>query len=493
MEGVPLFNQEDNSEDTGSEFGADGKSKKKSKKKSTPEWFQRIVNTGEEQPEEESRTGRLLDLIKSPFSKLFGIEKDELPEDEAKTGEDNPLGSEFRLPFMVGSYRAVESVDPDQSELANDPADNEPELPQGLIIDQDTAEEIASWDEAPLNREDDRFETNPGPDEVEAGGQEVIDTPDPEELSVDRLRAEVEAHAIASSQTPAERTPYTTSYDSATRGEAVATTKGRGVIIEKRGGAGAAAVGFVAADLLSRSRDRKIRKEAKQLKKKVATLENKQKDDNFKAREAEVKNKERIRDLAVKREIDLRRQNEKIKSVNEVQSFRSDVLQPERVEIPRPAVERSEPVVERAPDTDHNRPEYKVVATERQSDDALRAQELLVRQNQELLTTIEKAKEVSYAGETYYDRQHEVMDEPTQYDMASGGSITSRSAQPTAATGSQTAMGQAQSQSAPTAYEPLPQKAGLSDEYKQAMVQGATTGIILLVGFLIVLILWSLL
>ena len=492
MEGVPLFNQEDNSEDTGSEFGADGKPKKKSKKKSAPEWFQRIVNTGEEQPEEESRTGRLLDLIKSPFSKLFGIEKDELPEGEAGADDEDSSDSEFRFPLMDGSYTALDSVEPEQPELAHDPADNEPELPQGLIIDEDTAEEFASW-EAPLNREDDRFETNPGSDEVEATGQEVIDTSVPEELSVDQLRAEVEAHALASSETPTERTPYTNSYDSATRGEAVATTKEREVIIENRGGAGAAAVGFVAADLLSRSRDRKIRKEADQLKKKVATLENKQKDDNFKAREAEVKNKERIRDLAVKREIDVRRQNEKIKSVNEVQSSRPDVLQPQRVEIPWPAVESSEPIIERAPDSDHNRPEYKVLATERQSDDALRAQELLARQNQELLATIEKAKQVSYAGETYYDRQHEVMDEPTQYDMASGGSITGRSSQPTAAIGSQMATGQAQSQSVPTAYEPLPQKTGLSDEYKQAMVQGATTGIILLVGFLIVLILWSLL
>lgn len=493
MEGVPLFNQEDNSEDTGSEFGADGKPKKKSKKKSAPEWFQRIVNTGEEQPEEESRTGRLLDLIKSPFSKLFGVEKDELQEDVI-ADNDGVVAEEpeYGLSSVPGLYSQAESVEPDKPEAVDDPVDGEPELPQGLIIDEETAEEFAMTE---IPAESERVEQvareSDSGDEVAAVGSGIHDSG---ELSVDQLRAEVEANAMASHEIPTER-PYEVGLvdTGGLRTETAPQIKEREVIIEKRGGAGAAAVGFVAADLLSRSRDRKIRKEAKQLKKKVATLENKQKDDNFRAREVEAQNKERLRDLAEKREHDVRRQNEKNKSVAETQSPPPVAVQPERVVASRSTVERSDPVVERMSDYDQYQARQDAVSIEREPDDRRKAQEqLFARQKQELLATIEQAKVVPYAGETYYDRQHEVMDEPTQYDMASGGSITGKITQTRVTTRSQPDAPQTQQQPVP-AYESLPQKSGLSDEYKQAIVQGAATGIILLVGFLVGLVIWSLL
>jgi hypothetical protein len=493
MEGVPLFNHEDNSEDSGNEFGVDDKSKKKSKKKTTPEWFRRIVNTGEQQPDDESKTGRLLGMIKSPFSRLFGIEKDELPEEDSGQDDKNAQDAEYRLPFIGGAFSAVEAVEPDQPELAVDPADTEPDNPHGLIIDEETAEEFATWEVstepagvAEMPEESPRLEDE----------QEVVESRDPEELSVDRLRAEVEAHALASSETPTERSPETSTFDSATRGEAVTTTKEREIIIEKRGGAGAAAVGFVAADLLSRSRDRKIRKEAKQLKKKVTTLEKKQKTDHQRAQEIEAQNKERTRDLAAKREFDKQQHSEALQAVAPGQDKQPIITKTEQVAIaPKPRTESSPPLAtEQKPNRTQLESEQRSPVAERQAADTYSTtREALARQNQELLATIEQAKEVSYAGETYYDRQHEVMDEPTLYDMNSGTSVTAQSQQATTVNSvQQPATSQSYRQPAQP-YETLPQKAGLTEEYKQAMIQGATTGIILLVGFLIVLILWSLL
>jgi hypothetical protein len=484
MEGIPLFNQEDNSEDTENDFGADGKPKKKSKKKSGPEWFQKFTAGSEVQPEEESKTNRFLDAIKSPFSRLFGIEKDEVAEDEEKAPEGTREEPEYRLPFMPGAYSTVESVEPEQPETAQDPADAEPELPHGLIIDQETAEDFATW------------ETPTTTDVTIAGGaeQDIADnephqpeTAVPEELSVDRLRAEVEEHAMASHEVPTERHPDIASYDNLARGESVPATKERELVVEKRGGAGAAAVGFVAADLLSRSRDKKIRKEAKQLKKKVTSLEKKQETDYFETQRLQVQNKERLRDLATKREQDLKIQAKKFESVKTPEARPAVEAKAEKPQATVERVVHREQSVERVA-----KPE--VVTLERQELDSDSTHEALVRQNQELLATIEQAKEVSYAGESYYDRQHEVMDEPTKYDMASGASVPSHDSSGQKSTLPAPSSKQIQqSDQYPRPYDPLPQKKGLSDEYKQAMLQGATTGIILLVGFLVVLILWSLL
>jgi hypothetical protein len=377
----------------------------------------------------------------------------------------------------------VESVEPEQPETAHDPADTEPELPHGLIIDEETAEDFATW-EAPIATE---AMADSVQEDIADNEPRQTETAAPEGLSVDRLRAEVEEHAMASHEVPTERHPDITSYDSPIRGESVPATKERELVVEKRGGAGAAAVGFVAADLLSRSRDKKIRKEAKQLKKKVTSLEKKQETDYFEAQRIQAQNKEQLRDLAAKREHDLKIQAQKFESVKVPEPRLPVEAKTEKAQVTVERVVHREQSIERVP-----KPE--VLTSERQKPDSDSTYEALVRQNQELLATIEQAKEVSYAGETYYDRQHEVMDEPTKYDMASGASVSSHDSSGQQSTLPVTNSNQTQhSGQQPGLYDPLPQKTGLSDEYKQAMLQGATTGIILLVGFLIVLILWSLL
>lgn len=474
MEGAPIFNYEDNSDSDDSEQLDARDKKSKKRKKGTPEWLQRLLKTDSEKlAEEDTKANRFLEAIKSPFGRMFGVEKEELTEEETEDQEQKPAETEFRLPFMPAAFSGPEAVmsDTDSKEEDSDPS---PELPQGLLINEDTAEEIASWaPEVPAELEF-RTEDEPVPVPMEEEGiPEVATESLPEESVVDRLRAEVESHAMMSTDIHPDRNSYDAGYTDS-RGE-TSPVKEREIVVEKRGGAGAAAVGFVAAELLSRSRDKKIRREAKQLKKKVTGLEQDQKVSHLEARKTEARNQEQLQELKQKREI--------APSVSEKPRQISRVEKASTERVYSPSTERvvGQPRAE----------VFERVHLPRQLDaEQSEAQryERIQEERQEILTKIQEAAEQPYAGEVYYERKHEVKDEPTTREKLQGAvGSSSTIVNNNAPKVDDTAYGA-------SSYANLPQpKPEITDEYKQAIVQGATTGIILLVGFVIVLILWSLL
>jgi len=253
--------------------------------------------------------------------------------------------------------------------------------------------------------------------------------------------------------------------------------KERETIIEKRGGAGAALLGAVVANRLSKSRDRKIQAEAKELEKKVEGLQKAEERDAYNIERLRAKSQEQADQLRAKRTTSAEQpQNRPEIPIVDEQNVIYTSKQPETHNA-RP-YNHPEQSVDSIPKPNIRREtEHKDVAERKTTPEI----------DHVVLQQVEQAAEHNIALERYFERRHEVKDVPTNSTGQTGvslGLINQHQLQQTSI-GSEKRIAQIEQKQR--------EAARTQQAYKQAATQGVVAGIIVLVSLGIIVFVWSLL
>ncbi len=235
---------------------------------------------------------------------------------------------------------------------------------------------------------------------------------------------------------------------------------------------GAALLGFVAAETLSRHRDAKIRKEAASLKDHVEKQDKYHTTTEFSLEERVAHNKEQLEKLRHKRS-----------EVEPQIPPRTTERESLRTSVPNPELARSkvnEVIIERrVPDVQVERSVPGKMSETPEANQYSSGERLILDQ-------VENAAEHDIAIEAYYERMHEAKDVPTG-TTGSGGGMGGSSYQ------------KSEKNSSIGAVSINPKKSSTHDNTKNdelyllAAKRGAITGVMLLLGFLVVALIWSLL
>jgi len=249
--------------------------------------------------------------------------------------------------------------------------------------------------------------------------------------------------------------------------------------IEQNGGGGAALLGFVAAETLSRHRDKKIRKEARQLREQVKKIDSKHQNEELNISTAVAQNREQIAYLRQRRE--MAEQKPLVRSTPEVTktnvSYEADRRVAEKViEKHNVYTRESRPVYEQ-------RDSREVVQTSKETVEKSRSpsENLILEQ-------VEKAAEHDVALEAYYERMHEAKDVPTNSGTA-GGSAGGYVQQDQHSGHND----RAQDQAIRKLQEEHRAVKESRDLYQNAAKRGVWAGIAVLIAFMLIALLWSLL
>lgn len=429
------------------------KEEKKTKKKSRFEQFlERIIPKNKQENSEsveadsqEAKTG-FFESSRNLLGKIFGIDKEEVSEPHSTNEE-----GEFEEPrsFRLGGLFAETSLDTDNS------ADEAPETLPETPYDTPEAEQTDYIDEEPSTAET-------APEEPQIADNEPYDYPE-----TNNIQQEIEELHRQAEQTDSDvRFSDAEAYEPIDRSRETGVGErkeeaGEKTIIERRGGAGAALVGFVAAETLSRSRDKKIRKEAEELKKKVDKNKDEQEFKDTTLETLQRRQQEQIEALQNKRKKAPAEQEHTVRQSRtpEVRHAKPDRKQeakgPEVAEQQKARIEKQQ----RSPET----PSL--------SDERLHFQE------------VEQAAENDIPIESFYERRHEIKDvasTPVKNFATAYKQNAYHDAEETIATDySEGGFGSSKD---------------LNKElYKDAIKQGATAGIVIVVAVIAVVLLWSLL
>jgi len=255
--------------------------------------------------------------------------------------------------------------------------------------------------------------------------------------------------------------------------------KERETVIERSGGGGAALLGFVAAETLSRSRDKKIRQEAAELREQIEKLEEKQVYTNSYLDETRNKNREQFNELR-KRGKEAPSTNRKIETTNVTANAKKPLQ--------RPFV--APETIKTREDTLEKDKELKNTTTERSNTSEKFSVFETYKEKKLVLEQIEKAAEQDIALESFYEKMHEVKDVPTTnaHGQSSGGA-----SRPNTYSFGQVSGGQAHGSYQDNLGRPHTKKT-VHDEslYKNAAKQGAVAGVALVIIFALLALVWSL-
>lgn len=249
-----------------------GKSKK-AKKSKFAKWLSYLVPSEvASQPEskddeEPSRTERFLESFKSLFGIFSNVEKQEV--EELTKPSQQPIYNES----LIFAIDEVEETAPSETE-ADEVLD---EAHENFDVEVNI-EHPSDASEAPIE------------EPAETGLSDVSLATRDSVLPIERLSSQYsDDNEAARAQSISETPRYV-------------NEKQREIIIEKRSGGGAALLGFVAAETLSRSRDKKIRNDAVKLRDKVDKLEQKQSSTELDLHHAREHNRKQLDELKAKRE-----------------------------------------------------------------------------------------------------------------------------------------------------------------------------------------------
>lgn len=434
------------------------KDEKKQKKSKLSELWNKLFNKEVDEKDEGEKS--LLQSIGALFGKATGLEKEEVQEEQGEEVEPEQQlepGRELAVPILGGDieYSPSYSIDDEQYTTAVDvPLTNTqseytiPLTPEQALSVDDELPSPQLYDTEPTAVGDTETVYSTEPEEVVSTANESTDSseePDlttPEELA--RIRQEI-ADERGYEERPTDP-----------------VIKERETVIENRGGGGAAMLGFVAAEVLSRSRDKKIRKEADKLRHKVEALDKTQDVTNTERLEAEARNRQQIEELKNKRHGKV----EQAFKVSEVKRAESTA------------------VVDAAP----VQPKQEVLRATEIDEQGSKSEATPSQESEVVFEQVRGAAERDIALEKYYEQRHELKDDPGGAQTHSGnrGKLTPNS--------------QAHSplltptvQYSLIAEEKQRQAQQTRDLYKHAITQGTIAGIIMLVSFAIVVFLWSLL
>lgn len=443
----------------------DDKESKKSKRKKR---FDKLINflipkkSKEDSPEAEeseepSRIENFFEASKSMFGKILGIEREDLDE------EDNEAIEE-----------AYEEDEPDQRSFRIGGLFSAPELSETPDVQDETlheAEEQVAYDVEP--------EQLAGQPEEEQPLESQSEIPEPQ-LEVEPLAPEESelpyiqemARTNAEDYEPINRAEPQETIDRNTGSESKETT-----IIERRGGAGAALVGFVAAETLSRSRDKKIRKKAEELSKEVDKNKKEQEDKNIELEALQRRQRKELESLQRKRTGEVKDTKPSVEKKPERQEH--STRQSRTQEIMHPKTESTQ---EKGPEVYETAPKLKP-----QQERTQYSPEVHSATDERLhLEQVESAAENDIPIEAYYERSHEAK------DVAS-----SSSTRVTNFSGSDVSQGHQLTNNLPdynnAQLDATHQKTSNNDLYKTAVKQGATAGIVVVIAVAIILLIWSLL
>lgn len=458
-------------EDTGLETG------KKKKKNRFSQFLSKFLRPETESPPE-GTTKRFLDSFKGIFGISSGVERHEIPERQEESDEGNEHTSPLRMPFFSGLPEAQlatansgevddnQPIDVDDTEVITQPH---------LLEQSGSVTEVQGvpfyYERSDIAPEDPRVTEFPE-QETTDHQYDVIDRSEPVEVA-DRSTAEPgfsENREVADS------------------------LQQRETIIEKRGGAGAALAGLVAAETLSRHRDKKISKEADKLKKRVKAVENKQSIDGQEIALIKEKNRLQAEELA-RRRVEAKVVAEKQKAF--VSQYEAPVMPILRTVEGRPetAQQQSRATVEHQGYQVQSAETTKEFRTESIRQNAETIRELRREDSrQEIETTkiteelvrnqVEMAAEQDVAIEAYYERMHEAKDEPTGGTAQAGGAGAFQARTTSAMQQQQQLVRELEQE-----YQAVQNSRQL---YSQAAKQGLRAGIAVVVAFVVVALVWSL-
>ncbi len=452
--GFPGPNPED--EFTSSVEKEDSKEDKKSKRKKR---FEKLLNfllpkKSEEEgaetegSEEPSKAEKLIEASKNLFGRVLGIEREDIeePEDDYKEYEDQ---EETQPNLMIGGLFAEASPE-DETPITG--ADNQEESAELSVEGEPVAEEQEELVE-PLEDE-----------QLLAVQREVESAYSGE--PPDTLQAEDQERNFAENYEPVNRATEHEIIDRADTGNEDKETS----VIELKRGAGAALVGFVAAETLSRSRDRKIRKEAKKLGKEVEANKKEQEAKNTELEALQRRQREELKSLKSKRKAEVKEKQPEVPTKHS-----KEVLS--AYETPR--VVKQE-VAQSTPEKPPKRqPERQEQSAEVKKPEVDISEKLHLEQ-------IEKAAENDIPIESYYERRHEAKDvASTPVSNVAGVGVSSEPVDESYVT----------SQSTVISHDDTAKQAShhANQMYKDAVKQGVTAGLAVIIAAAIILLIWSLL
>lgn len=445
---------------------------KKAKKSKFAEWLGYLVPTetnskGEpETSKEPGRTERFLESFKNLFAGFSHVEKQEVEDLSSWNSESNHnTGSKVDISeteVSVSDYVELSEPVPDQADVVG----------------------------------------SAKPQEV-FGGEPATDQTDTAATENDKL-GKYEAPSAnlfeenINSLTEQIRNRY---YDAADDHASVETPKHvkeiqRETIVEKRGN-GAALLGFVAAETLSRSRDKKIRNDAAELREQVQKLDKKQASTELELHNARKQNREQLKELKAKREAFSG-------------SGKNNQAQPaiygstEEAKLPnsqsKPHLESAYSIGARRINSTENSPSkheadkdstsLKEASTKRPEFLGLPKQEISDKSPllvQEETISFEQAQEKYTNPEHYYDSRHEVKDTPVRHNTKFVSTNN----------GSQAPVVSFVDKVSDDKLQELQNKqdnaSQLQAMYRQAARQGAGIGLLIVLAALIVMLMMSLL
>lgn len=445
---------------------------KKKKKNRLSQLWAKLFDKETDQPKEEQKG--FMEAFGTFFSKLTGVEKNELDE-PAEPGATEAVVTtpDVRFPFLGAIETSPYDNEGNQIDTENTPGTAPEEQPVASSVEEG---------ELPIPHHETTTHEGHSPDgdmqgynetDYQYGHDAGRDTGEPQEA----LQAATEANNVPPDRIVEYNMPISPDMDiQEQRGEPV--IKERETVIEQRGGAGAALLGAIVANRLSKSRDRKIQAEAKQLEKKVEKLQKAEKRDAYEIERLRVKSQQQAAELRNKRETAPRAPQNKPEMATDTSP--NIVSKPERAPfeakttMQMPEVPQSQAEVRQ----DYHSP------SEVERYEVGRRPEL----DPVVLEQVEHAAEQNIALERYFERRHEVKDVPTNNTGQGGADLGGRTTQAHV----QDFATQANQQLAQLEQQ---QRMALKTQqaYKKAATQGVVAGIIMLVSFALIAFIWSLL
>lgn len=460
--GFPRPNPED--EFKSSVEKEDSKEDKKSKRK---KGFDKLLNlllpkkteesaTEGEDLEEKSRIEKLMEASKSLFGKVLGLDREEI-EETSEQADRSLEHQESPISLNLGGIFAAteESEDYSAHDITQEPK----------VVERDEENKSIrpkSQDEIGQQQDYEDIDITTIHKEVESAYDDIdeYELPNP-----DHIRTNVENYQ------PINRSTENEAMDRVDRKE-------NNTIVERGGGAGAALVGFVAAEVLSRSRDKKIRKEAEQLSKRV--------DKNNKAQEAKEAQLQALQ----------KRQRQEIDDLHRKRKIEAIEIGATKNKIDRRYFNNQENLKHNqkesakiTPEVVNNAVNEKIkTETFMQKPKELRFEKSSVGINERVhLEQIEQAAENDIPIESYYEKRHEAKDvaSASVSGMKSGSGLSDDTLYKDIKDLSNSVDHQVSSSN---------MSQGSSNKlYRDAVKQGATAGLWVIIAVIIIALIWSLL
>lgn len=442
-------------------------SSKKKKKNVVSELWNKLFNKETDQPKEEQKS--FLEAFGAFFRKTAEVEQDEIAEAEDPEDVDVDRGNDIRFPFLGISAESADEESADTEPTTNMLESEEQTLDFNEPSHAKPVRETIDNDE--ISTEQEEVVISPDASLPEAEYQAVSD----EQAYEPQVAHQIQDRDLAQEHEGALADRSTNEHIDQGRSEPV--IKERETIIEQRGGAGAALLGAVVANRLSKSRDRKIQAEAKELEKKVEGLQKAEEQDTYNIERLRAKSQEQADQLRAKRTTSAEQpQNRPEIPIVDEQNVIYVSKHPEAHNA-RP-YNRPEQSVESVPEPSKRREtEHKDVAERKTTPEI----------DHVVLQQVEQAAEHNIALERYFERRHEVKDVPTNITGQTGvslGLINQHQLQQTSI-GSEKRIAQIEQKQR--------EAARTQQAYKQAATQGVVAGIIMLVSLGIIVFVWSLL